>query len=303
MNSPWTNSFDCYVIYRSRLHINPMLQRSSTFMNRNRCFMLLGHFCDASLNCHGECVIITSSGSLVSASLSSSCLFWSLFRATEEKLCSGNHSESPFGFALLTFGTSTWDRVTKPETRSTLWELLLLVTCTRDTPSSSSWACGTEWSGHAAGYQRLQSSPTSFKPYLGKSAHLPSFFNRVANRIFSHPVGWVFKKVQYRRYMALIEQQTTIVYIKKWWTDVNLSREWSCPPSLLLSKLLLALLTLPGRLCVLSVHVGAGERAPLAIAHGCCSYGGYSRPDRSRCPGSIAPTLRFPLRLIPLALT
>lgn len=34
-------------------------------------------FCDASLNRQGECVIITSSGSLVSASISSSCLFFS----------------------------------------------------------------------------------------------------------------------------------------------------------------------------------------------------------------------------------
>ena len=40
---------------------------------------------------------------------------------------------------------STWERATKPETRSTLWGLLLLVTRTRDTPSSSSssWSCWT----------------------------------------------------------------------------------------------------------------------------------------------------------------
>lgn len=43
---------------------------------------------------------------------------------------------------LITFGTSTWERVTRPDTRSTLWGLLLLVTSTRDTPASSSASWG-----------------------------------------------------------------------------------------------------------------------------------------------------------------
>lgn len=131
---------DCSVIWRSCLNIYKMVQRSSTFMNSNTF-----HDALASLNCHGECVIISSSSS-VSASISCSCHLWWLNGITEEKFCSKDTC-----FVLLTFGTSTWDRVTKPETRSTLWGLLLLVTRTRDTPSPSSssssssfWSWGTK---------------------------------------------------------------------------------------------------------------------------------------------------------------
>lgn len=80
-------------------------------------------------------------------------LWWSTSPLSHSSSCSScfplgvitEASENRFGFFSLTFGISTWECATKPETRSTLWGLVLLVTRTRDTLSSSwfSWSCST----------------------------------------------------------------------------------------------------------------------------------------------------------------
>lgn len=137
--------------------------------------MMLGHFCGTSLNCHGECVIITSSGSLAFASISSSCLF---FLMSESNHWGEVVFRRPLGNSFMLFLTHLWhvDMGASHEARNSLHSVrappaghanprhaLLLLLVLWDKSEQNQIKLLQQWSGHTCGYQRWQSSPASLK--------------------------------------------------------------------------------------------------------------------------------------------